>query len=628
MSCCRSRRCSACCTRRPAPRRFSSVGDRAPGSCWRRRTVVPDDVVPLWTALRRPIRALQQPLAVRPAYLSHQSLSVVLWPCVHHRLPAVESHPAGPHRGHRPVAHADTRPSFGEFALCAWVITVIGFFSLSWFKLDTYIFPAAPAICLLAATRGNGRLTTDRSVVCPRQPRADPDPLCSGRGRRLDLPVPAESADPDLCGSPSVVAHRRRHGTERPDGTIRLEASCVRADAHRAVDLRLWHRCCGRLSRDRSGSADAGNRALADPLEAAIEGAPRALSAGTVEGEPPLLFGPAVSPSRTPKTCGISSTNTLSERRAHRARAARPRHAGSRSSRPLHPQRGARDRRSRSSPPALGRRSGRGPRPLTMVECGGPCGRHLPLRLCLTPAPCGSRARPARAVRWLWARTERPGASSRRHASPAQIAALSEPDGYFDTDNLISNEQCYLSVLPDIERAGPGRRIRRRRPGSELLLHRRRPAERRVHHRHPARQPAAPPAVQGALLAVAHAGGLPVAVVRTSSPAEPDLWRARNVAALTGYVDTAPAPDRAASTRFARASRRRCGRSASHSAPGTCRQSIVFTAASSMPALGLRFQSLGRPPQATTRPSASCSSKWTARDISATTSRRRTDSSS
>jgi hypothetical protein len=34
------------------------------------------------------------------------------------------------------------------------------------------------------------------------------------------------------------------------------------------------------------------------------------------------------------------------------------------------------------------------------------------------------------------------------------IAALSEPGGYFDTDNLISNERSYLSVLPDLERAG------------------------------------------------------------------------------------------------------------------------------------------------------------------------------
>ena len=41
--------------------------------------------------------------------------------------------------------------AFGEFVLTAWVLTVVGFFSLSWFKLDTYIFPAAPAVCLLAA---------------------------------------------------------------------------------------------------------------------------------------------------------------------------------------------------------------------------------------------------------------------------------------------------------------------------------------------------------------------------------------------------------------------------------------------------------------------------------------------
>ena len=35
-----------------------------------------------------------------------------------------------------------------------------------------------------------------------------------------------------------------------------------------------------------------------------------------------------------------------------------------------------------------------------------------------------------------------------------RIAALSEPPGYFDTDNLISNEQSYLHVLPDLARAG------------------------------------------------------------------------------------------------------------------------------------------------------------------------------
>jgi hypothetical protein len=36
----------------------------------------------------------------------------------------------------------------------------------------------------------------------------------------------------------------------------------------------------------------------------------------------------------------------------------------------------------------------------------------------------------------------------------ARVAALSEPGGYFDTDNLISNERGYLEVLPALEAAG------------------------------------------------------------------------------------------------------------------------------------------------------------------------------
>src|SRR5712671_5528952 len=35
---------------------------------------------------------------------------------------------------------------------------------------------------------------------------------------------------------------------------------------------------------------------------------------------------------------------------------------------------------------------------------------------------------------------------------PARIASLSEPAGYFDTDNLISNERSYLQVLQDLRR--------------------------------------------------------------------------------------------------------------------------------------------------------------------------------
>ena len=48
------------------------------------------------------------------------------------------------------------------------------------------------------------------------------------------------------------------------------------------------------------------------------------------------------------------------------------------------------------------------------------------------------------------------GASQARPASSlAQtIAQLSEPDGYFDTDNLISNESSYLQVIPELARRG------------------------------------------------------------------------------------------------------------------------------------------------------------------------------
>ena len=41
---------------------------------------------------------------------------------------------------------------------------------------------------------------------------------------------------------------------------------------------------------------------------------------------------------------------------------------------------------------------------------------------------------------------------ARASAFAAQIASLSEAPGYFDTDNLISNERSYLQVLPDLQR--------------------------------------------------------------------------------------------------------------------------------------------------------------------------------
>ena len=42
-------------------------------------------------------------------------------------------------------------PDTIEILLWAWTVTVVGFFSASHFKLDHYVFPAAPALCLLCA---------------------------------------------------------------------------------------------------------------------------------------------------------------------------------------------------------------------------------------------------------------------------------------------------------------------------------------------------------------------------------------------------------------------------------------------------------------------------------------------
>lgn len=63
--------------------------------------------------------------------------------------------------------------------------------------------------------------------------------------------------------------------------------------------------------------------------------------------------------------------------------------------------------------------------------------RHaLAIALTIVAAVCGGSI----------ARVQSPGTFA------AQIAALSEPGGYFDTDNLISNERSYLQVVPDLAR--------------------------------------------------------------------------------------------------------------------------------------------------------------------------------
>jgi len=46
---------------------------------------------------------------------------------------------------------ATTDADFAQVLLWSWVLAIVGFFSFSQFKLDHYVFPASPALCLLAA---------------------------------------------------------------------------------------------------------------------------------------------------------------------------------------------------------------------------------------------------------------------------------------------------------------------------------------------------------------------------------------------------------------------------------------------------------------------------------------------
>src|SRR5262249_38556155 len=50
-----------------------------------------------------------------------------------------------------------------EILLWSWTGAVVGFFSLSTFKLDHYVFPAAPALCILSARAWSDLRTGARS---------------------------------------------------------------------------------------------------------------------------------------------------------------------------------------------------------------------------------------------------------------------------------------------------------------------------------------------------------------------------------------------------------------------------------------------------------------------------------
>ena len=113
-----------------------------------------------------------------------------------------------------------------EKLLWLWTVVVVGFFSLARFKLDHYIFPAAPSICLLAV-QGLGRCGAGGCT-----PTAAPSGWSRSASARLlvvagtfisvyifelDLPLPTSAI------APALRARRRRNDHARrvrraPDG--------------------------------------------------------------------------------------------------------------------------------------------------------------------------------------------------------------------------------------------------------------------------------------------------------------------------------------------------------------------------------------------------------------------------
>jgi hypothetical protein len=124
----------------------------------------------------------------------------------------------------------------------------------------------------------------------------------------------------------------------------------------------------------------------------------------------------------------------------------------------------------------------------------------------------------------------------------AQIASLSEPAGYFDTDNLISNERSYLQVLPDLRRrnvrggayigVGPDQNftyIAEVRPSIAFIVDVRR--DNLLLH-----------LLFKALFALSHTRVEYIAqLVGRPVPADLDAWRSAPVDRLIAYIDEAAA---------------------------------------------------------------------------------------
>jgi hypothetical protein len=131
----------------------------------------------------------------------------------------------------------------------------------------------------------------------------------------------------------------------------------------------------------------------------------------------------------------------------------------------------------------------------------------------------------------------------------ADIAALSEIEGYFDTDNLISNESSYLSVIEDIEGAGlrggayvgvgPDQNfsyIAAARPDVAFIIDIRRD-NLLLHLLFKALFSMAPTRVEYLSLLCGRA-----------PPPDASAWKSRSIGDITSYVDKAPEPTASAVT--------------------------------------------------------------------------------
>ena len=179
----------------------------------------------------------------------------------------------------------------------------------------------------------------------------------------------------------------------------------------------------------------------------------------------------------------------------------------------------------------------------------------------------------------------------RPSAFGAQIAALSEAPGYFDTDNLISNERSYLQVLPDLRRrnvrggaylgVGPDQNfsyIAEVRPAVAIIVDVRRD-NMLLHLLFKALFAQARTRVEYLALLT----GRPV-------PAAIEEWRGAPIERLITYVDQTPATSRRVDDAITR-----IGVPLSSEDRATINR---FHARFVAEGLSLRFQSTGRPPQA------------------------------